>query len=227
MRHARRRRPSWAGRLFGMFDDLPAPALGEKPPFNRPCAANLRESQESRGLPRPARHKLKPGPAPRETPSLVPGHYGRPGRSKVEPGVKGKHETRGGRAPDPLRRVPEPLAADPRVFLAGGCQRVPGALRDGRGALVRRGVFPGRTPGPRGGASPRHENPFKILPARPLFGACRRRGVASRQFVIARATPLDAWLSPGLAAGPLSEGSGEGRGLPFPGGSQYENETNF
>jgi hypothetical protein len=76
-----------------MFDDLPAPALGDKLPFNRLRAANL---CQLRGLPRPARHKPRPGPAPRETPSLVPGHYGRPGRSKVEPGVKGRHETRGG-----------------------------------------------------------------------------------------------------------------------------------
>jgi hypothetical protein len=138
------------------------------------------------GLSRPTRHKLRPGSAPRETPSLVPGRYGRPGRSKVELGVKRKYETRGGQAPDPSRRVPKPLAAAPRVsFWRGRYKRVLGALRDGRGALVRRGVFPGRTPGPRGGTSPRYENPFKILPARPLFGACRRRRVASRQFILA------------------------------------------
>jgi hypothetical protein len=183
MRPAGRRRPSWAGRLSGMSNDLPAPALGEKPSVNRPRAANLRGP---RGLSRPARHKPRPGPAPRETPGLVPGHYGRLGRSKVAPGVKGRHETRGGRAPDPSRRVSEPLAADPRVFLAGGGYRkVLGALRDGRGALVRRGVFPGRTPGPRGGTSLRYESPYKILPACPLFGAYWRRRVAFRQFILA------------------------------------------
>jgi hypothetical protein len=224
MRPAGRRRPSWARRLSGMLDDLPAPALGDKQPFNRLRAANL---CQSRGLPRPARHKLRPGPAPGETPGLVPGHYGRPGRSKVEPGVKGRHETRGGRAPGPSRRVSEPPAADPRVFLAGG---------DVEGSLALSGTAAERLFGaasfPDGRPALAEEQACGMRILKRSFRPARSLGLAGGEASPSGdlSSPRDSGggaLSPGLAAGPLSEGSGEGRGLPFPGGGQYENETNF
>jgi hypothetical protein len=110
---------------------------------------------------------------------------GGPDDPRSSPVSKGSMRPAGDRLQIPQGGFRSPWRPTRGLFWRGGCRRVLGALRDGRGALVRRGVFPGRTPGPRGGTSLRYESPYKILPACPLFGACRRRCVAFRRFILA------------------------------------------
>jgi hypothetical protein len=118
--------------------------------------------------------------------------------------LKGSMRPAGGGLQIPQGGFRSPWRPTPGSFWRGRYQRVFGALRDGRGALVRRGVFPGRTPGPRGGTSLRYESPDKILLACPLFGAYWRRRVAFRQFILAarfRRRCVVAWLGCGAFVG--------------------------